>query len=73
MVFAFLDANKTVRRETRVKSQERAVIACRKDFYPVGEYFADYSELTDEELAVRDAEADELISRSTVVSEKVGL
>lgn len=38
--------------------------------YMVGEYYADYSELTKEELAACDAQSDALIARSKVVSEK---
>lgn len=36
----------------------------------VGEYYADYSELTKEELAASDPQADALIARSRVVSSK---
>jgi hypothetical protein len=36
----------------------------------VGEYFADYSELTEEELAASDPQADAIIARSIVVSSK---
>ena len=36
----------------------------------IGEYFADYSELTEEELAASDPQADAIIARSIVVSSK---
>lgn len=36
----------------------------------IGEYIADYSGLTAEELATSDPEADDLIARSRVVSSK---
>lgn len=38
--------------------------------FMVGEYYADYSELTADELAASDANADALIARSRVVSTK---
>lgn len=56
------------------RSQSQSVISTRgepaPEVYRIGEYYADYSALTDAELAASDPDADELIARSRVVSSK---
>ena len=51
--------------------QDRGGKAKRDSFdITLGEYRADYSELTSEELSSRDDEADALIARSRIISRK---
>lgn len=44
--------------------------SCGESIDRVGEYVADYSELTSDELAARDPHLDDLLARSRVVSVK---
>ena len=48
-------------------------IACKESDHRVGEYIADYSELSAGDIAAPHAEMDELLARSKVVSVKRGL
>lgn len=50
----------------------RSVVSSPRDEKPhlVGEYYADYSDLTADELAASDPDADALIARSRVVSSR---
>ncbi|TGP27365.1 hypothetical protein EN875_034050 [Mesorhizobium sp. M2D.F.Ca.ET.232.01.1.1] len=47
--------------------------AQNEEMHKIGDYYADYSELTDEQLAKTDPDMEAFIARSRVVSVKRGL